>query len=121
MHLPVSRRRVPAAHSQDLQALHRLVEGLDEQDLEFKFISAKDTRGSTVLADLISKRLFEDVVLHLPVLVLWLERHQRAVFAPGQNVLWGGTVNLLELVASFLTLATICSIKQEEDMFPHHM
>lgn len=56
MHLPVSRRRVPAAHSQDLQALHRLVEGLDEQDLEFKFISAKDTHGSTVLADLISKR-----------------------------------------------------------------
>lgn len=35
MHLPVSRRRVPAAHSQDLQALHRLVEELDEHDLEF--------------------------------------------------------------------------------------
>lgn len=28
-------------------------------------------------------------------------------------MLWGGTVNLLELVASFPTLATICSYKEK--------
>lgn len=59
--------------------------------------------------------------LYLPVLVLWLERHQGAIFASRQNVLWGCTVNLLELIASFLTLTAICSYTQRESMFPSHI
>lgn len=41
MHLPVSRRRVPAAHSQDLQALHRLAEVLGEKKVILFFHSYK--------------------------------------------------------------------------------
>lgn len=59
--------------------------------------------------------------LYLPVLVLWLERHQGAIFASRQDVLWGRTVNLLELIASFLTLTAICSYTQRENVFPCHM
>ena len=46
---------------------------------------------------------------HLPLLVLWLEGHQGAIFAAGQDVLWGGAVNLLQLVALFLPFTTVCS------------
>ena len=46
---------------------------------------------------------------HLPVLVLWLEGHQGTLFAAGEDVLWGGAVNLLQLGALFLTLSTICN------------
>lgn len=46
---------------------------------------------------------------HLPVLVLWLERHQGALFAARQDVLWRGAVNLLQLIALFLPPTTICS------------
>lgn len=44
---------------------------------------------------------------HLPVLVLWLERHQGAIFAARQDVLWRGAVDLLQLGALLLSLATI--------------
>lgn len=47
--------------------------------------------------------------LHLPVLVLWLEGHQGALFAAREDVLWGGAVNLLQLAALLLPLTAICS------------
>lgn len=61
VHLPVPRRRVPATHSQDLQALHRLVEALEKKVTLF-FISTKDTHESTVIADLIPKNVVKDAV-----------------------------------------------------------
>lgn len=121
MHLPVARRRVPAAHSQDLQALHRLAEVLwGKKCYSIFFIPTKDTHASTVIAALIPKRLEKMLCLYLPVLVLWLERHQGAIFASRQDVLWGCTVNLLELIASFLTLTAICSCTRGGSMLPCH-
>lgn len=53
--------------------------------------------------------MFEKLLFfYLPVLVLRLERHQGAIFASRQDVLRGCTVNLLQLVASLLTLAAVC-------------
>lgn len=51
--------------------------------------------------------LFSKAIEYLPVLVLRLERHQGALFAAGQDVLWGGAVDLLQLSALFLPLTTI--------------
>ena len=46
---------------------------------------------------------------YLPVLVLWLEGHQGAIFAAGQDVFRGGTINLLKLTTFLLPLSAICS------------
>lgn len=51
---------------------------------------------------------------HLPVLVLWLERHQGVLFAARQDVLWRGAVDLLQLIALFLPLTTICGHIKEK-------
>lgn len=51
---------------------------------------------------------------HLPVLVLWLKRHQGAIFTAWQDVLWGGAVDLLQLIAFLLPLTTICSWNQNK-------
>lgn len=96
VHLPVSRWRVPAAHGQDLQALHGLLWGmtmLNNWSLIWFCIHFPKAIAAS----------------HLPVLILWLEGHQGALFAAGQDMLWGGAVDLLQLVALFLPLATICS------------
>lgn len=55
--------------------------------------------------------------LYLPVLILWLERHQKAIFASRQDMLWGRTVDLLKLVASFLTPPGICSYTHKVSAF----
>lgn len=112
VHLPVSRRRVPAAHSQDLQALHRLAEVWKKQVIllcnpakRHKWIDSWYNPQKCLK----SCRSF-----YLPVLVLRLERHQGAIFASRQDVLWGCTVNLLQLVASFLTPTAVCRSAQRE-------
>lgn len=50
---------------------------------------------------------------YLPVLVLWLERHQGALLAARQDVLWRGAVDLLQLGALLLSLATIWTHKDK--------
>lgn len=55
--------------------------------------------------------------VYLPVLVLRLERHQGAILAARQDVLWGRAVDLLQLVASFLPLAAVCSRTRRENVF----
>lgn len=66
--------------------------------------------------------MFEKLLFfYLPVLVLRLKRHQGAIFASRQNVLWGCTVNLLQLVASLLTLTAVCRSIQIENTLPSHI
>lgn len=51
---------------------------------------------------------------HLPVLVLWLEGYHRAVFAARQDVFWGSTVDLFQLVALLLPLTAVCDQMKEK-------
>lgn len=109
VHLPVSRWRVPAAHGQDLQALHRLLEVIKPLANGKNLTIQRETFSFPLAFPVNALQVFVCIYFsHLPVLVLWLERHQGALFAAGQDVLWGGTVNLLQLVALFLPLTTIC-------------
>lgn len=60
MHLPVARRRVPATHGQNFQALHRL-----QMETETKAVKNK-----TKTSDVTAKSFINS---HLPVFVLWLK------------------------------------------------